>query len=96
MRAIERILRRLRLDEENGCWLWPGAVGNHGYGVVGLGGRDEGTGLVHRVAYEWAFGPIPEGYEVDHLCRVRRCFFPGHLEAVTKAENLRRQHEEVA
>lgn len=44
----------------------------------------------HRVAYELTRGPIPAGMEIDHLCRVRSCVNPDHLEAVTRGENLRR------
>jgi hypothetical protein len=49
--------------------------------------------LAHRKAYTDAFGPIPEGLEIDHLCRVRHCVNPDHLEAVTHVENMRRAHE---
>ena len=45
----------------------------------------------HRLAYTEAKGPIPKGYTVDHLCRVRNCVNPEHLEAVTFLENVRRQ-----
>ncbi len=68
------------------CWPWQGPIGNHGYGTGG-------KGLAHRIICELAHGPIPDGYEVDHLCRVKTCVNPDHLEAVPKAENLRRQHE---
>jgi hypothetical protein len=42
------------------------------------------------MAYEWLVGPIPDGFQIDHLCRVRNCVAPDHLEAVTQQENLRR------
>ena len=45
---------------------------------------------VHRLSYEAFKGPIPEGMHIDHLCRVRNCYNPEHLEAVTQAENNRR------
>lgn len=45
---------------------------------------------VHRVAYELRVGPIPEGMQIDHLCRVRRCVNPAHLEPVSQTENIRR------
>lgn len=70
-----------------GCWLWTGAVSSTGYGSVGIAGR---THNAHRVAYESATGPIPAGLQLDHLCRVRRCIRPDHLEPVTPGENTRR------
>lgn len=74
-----------------GCWDWPGATTSNGYGVVGRGRRGEGNALVHRAVYEEMVGPIPNGLHLDHLCRNRRCCRPDHLEAVTQAENNRRQ-----
>lgn len=50
----------------------------------------EGTTLVHRILYEVKHGPVPEGLECDHLCRVRHCVNPDHIEPVTKRENQRR------
>lgn len=68
------------------CWLWQGAVNAQGYGKIGLSGMRE-TRAAHRVAYELCIGPIPEGLHIDHLCRVRNCVRPDHLEAVTILEN---------
>lgn len=45
---------------------------------------------VHRAFYEWFVGPIPEGFQLDHLCRRAACVNPGHLEAVTQRENVAR------
>ncbi len=75
------------------CWLWGGAITSGGYGSVRAGGR---TCRAHRVAYELTNGPIPEGMEVDHLCRVRSCVRPDHLEAVTHRENVLRGVSVVA
>jgi hypothetical protein len=76
---------------ETPCFVWLGNVSGRGYGIFG-----EGTGesyrkiYAHRRAYEASKGEIPEGLEIDHLCRVHACVNPEHLEAVTHAENVRR------
>lgn len=69
------------------CWLWQAYVDERGYGTYRLAGRMR---KAHRVAYELAVGPIPEGMVIDHLCRVRHCVNPTHLEVVTNDENVRR------
>lgn len=75
--------------QANGCWLWTGATSN-GYGKAGAGGRAGGTRRAHRIVYESIHGPVPVGLDLDHLCRVRNCVNPAHLEPVTRQENLRR------
>lgn len=83
-----RLARNVRRDGD--CLRWTGAIQSKGYGQFKVG---EKILYVHRVAYELAHGPIPEGLEIDHLCRVRDCVNPDHLEAVTHAENLRRKEQ---
>lgn len=79
------------VEEDRGyetlCWVWQLAKERHGYGIEGAGGRCR---LAHRAVYEAVRGPIPADRELDHLCRVRECVNPGHLEPVTGAVNVRR------
>lgn len=73
--------------EDAGCWYWNGSTDPCGYGQVWWEGRPR---KAHRVVYELAVGAIPHGAELDHLCRVRNCVNPEHLEPVTHRENLLR------
>ena len=68
--AIERFARKHRRDE-SGCWIWTDTPTSAGYGVLGVGGGRQV--LAHRFSYENFVGPIPEGLQIDHLCRVRAC-----------------------
>ena len=69
------------------CVLWPGFVSNYGYGVVHLRKGPGGLVFVHRVAWERANGPIPEGMVIDHQCSVRSCVNVDHLQVVDRGEN---------
>ena len=95
----ERIERQISPEPNSGCWLWTGGIGSHGYGQLTAGWRDpqkRGTSVVHRILYEEKYGPVPKGLELDHLCRVRLCVNPDHLEPVTRRENIRRGIAPVA
>lgn len=81
--------RALNLVDKTGtCWLWTGARSRDGYGKFSA--KTGVTVNAHRLIYELVMGPIPEDLELDHLCRVRHCVRPKHLEAVTHRENVDR------
>jgi hypothetical protein len=78
-----------RVEKTDGCWLWTGGRGSAGYGSLTRNHRRDRIGA-HRFAYELLVGPIPKGKQLDHLCRVRHCVNPAHLEPVTIKENVLR------
>jgi HNH endonuclease len=85
----DRLWQRVE-KRPDGCWVWVAALNGSGYGVVG---RDSKVYRVHRIVYELLVRSIPDGLDLDHLCRNRACCNPAHLEPVTNRENwLRGQH----
>lgn len=82
--TAERFWSKVRKTEK--CWEWLACISN-GYGRFGVNGRVK---QAHVFAYELTIGPVPEGLELDHLCRNRRCVRPDHLEPVTRRVNLLR------
>lgn len=75
-----------RVRKGDACWEWVGSRTAAGYGNLRLPGNR--FAYAHRVSYELAYGAIPEGLQIDHLCRVRHCVNPDHLEAVEQRENI--------
>jgi len=83
----DHIREKIAPFPETGCWLWTGSHDKDGYGRAYFQKKMK---MAHRVCYEFFIGPIPKDKELDHVCRVRCCVNPSHLEPVTHAENMRR------
>ncbi len=79
-----------KVDKTETCWLWTASKNPLGYGWFGVGKK---VRLAHRVVYEFVVGPIPDGLELDHLCRTPSCVRPDHLEAVSHTINMQRGHK---
>jgi hypothetical protein len=91
-RALPREVRFWRhVEKTETCWLWTSSVNRGGYGILKnpVGSSSEYC-YAHRLSYEMHRGSIPDGMQIDHLCRVRHCVNPDHLEVVTFTENVLR------
>lgn len=86
----DRLAAGLEFDHATGCHNWTGALVHGGYGQLRRDGPEKKAIRAHRLAYELAKGPIPDGLHIDHLCRNPRCCNADHLEAVTSRENTLR------
>jgi HNH endonuclease len=80
----ERFWSKVSGDSYESCWLWVGGLHPDGYGIFYLNNMPR---RAHRIGYELMVGPIPDGLQLDHLCRVRHCVNPWHLEPVTNRVN---------
>lgn len=83
--TADKIERCTVYDPESGCRIWCGADSGNGYGRVRVDGV---TSSVHRVAWESERGPIPQGMQIDHICRNRRCCRVEHLRVVPQRANV--------
>lgn len=91
----QRIIDNSILDPHGCCWLMTLGLNPklRGYVRMKIGSSLNGsvkTASAHRVSYEAFIGPVPDGLILDHLCRVRHCVNPWHLEPVTGTENVLR------
>lgn len=77
-----------KVEKTETCWLWLPPTNHAGYGIFWP--TNKKRFMAHRWAYETFVGPVPEGLDLDHLCRVRQCVNPAHLEPVTRRENTLR------
>lgn len=78
--------------EANGCRIYKGPIAANGYGVFTIGRPPtHHTVMAHRYAYVLMNGPIPFDMDIDHLCKVRGCCEPTHMELVTHKENMARR-----
>jgi len=80
----ERILDRVQMDPNGGCWFWEGGIKGGGYGAI----RDNGGTSAHRASYKAFIGPVPEGMVVCHRCDVKLCVNPDHLWIGTQSANM--------
>lgn len=89
------LAQRFEVDPDTDCWNWMRSFNAQGYGVCGLGRRNHGTALAHRLSYELFFGPVNPGLVIHHYCENSRCLNPDHMTKMTRADHARLHHKGV-
>lgn len=84
-----RLTAKFTVDTETGCWVWNANKTPGGYGRIWVDAVRRMV-VAHRISYELHVGKIPDGLDLDHLCRNRACVNPAHLEPVSRAVNNQR------
>lgn len=85
--VFQRLVEAIEINPESGCWEFSKGLTGKGYAMLFHEGRSV---YAHRLSYEFAYGPVPEGLVIDHLCVNTKCVKPEHLEAVTQVVNMSR------
>lgn len=85
--VMDRLSSFICPEPNTGCWLWTGGTNSTGYGSITVRNKKYSA---HKLAYETIVGKVPDGMDLDHLCRVRSCVNPAHLEPVSRSVNCLR------
>lgn len=90
-----RFMEKVSPEPNSGCWLWLGKIHEENdYAVFSVGHSRHNQ--AHRWIYVRLIGPIDPALELDHLCRVRSCVNPSHVEPVTRRINVLRGESPAA
>lgn len=82
-----------KVNKTSGCWKWGAWSNGKGYGLVRINGKSY---LAHRISYEIAYGEIPKGLVIDHICNNTKCVNPSHLQAITQQQNILRSTKHIS
>lgn len=77
------------------CWIWQFDADRNGYGSIRLPDSRQRI-AAHKYFFQKVKGPVPNGLDLDHLCRIKSCVNPDHLEAVTRSVNMKRAWKHIS